>query len=256
MAGLFLRVAFGFFAVFSVGVSEAQEYPKDLPDLIRKAKPSVVLVGTFGDLDSPRFTFRGTGFVVGDGRRIITNAHVLPEFESAKSRFLVVQHKNYAGDWRPRRVERVVSDKTNDLAVLDIEGPPLQALSLKSGEVAEGTSVAFMGFPIGGALGFSHVTHRATISALTPVALPAPTGSTLSARNIAQLRTGAFKIMQLDGTAYPGNSGGPVFEISTGEVVGVINMVLLKSTKESALSHPSGISYAIPVDAVQRMLMP
>ena len=46
--------------------------------------------------------------------------------------------------------------------------------------------------------------------------------------------------------AYPGNSGGPLFDPRSGSVVGVINMVLVKSTRESALSQPSGITYAIP----------
>jgi hypothetical protein len=40
----------------------------------------------------------------------------------------------------------------------------------------------------------------------------------------------------------------------TGEVVGVISMVLIKGTKESALSHPSGISYAMPASYVQELL--
>ncbi|MBL8421551.1 MAG: serine protease, partial [Dechloromonas sp.] len=41
-------------------------------------------------------------------------------------------------------------------------------------------------------------------------------------------------------------SGSPVFDASTGEVIGIINMVFIKSSREAALSQPSGISYAIP----------
>lgn len=63
-------------------------------------------------------------------------------------------------------------------------------------------------------------------------------------------------MLQLDATAYPGNSGGPLFVIETGAVVGVVNMVALKGTRESALSQPSGISYAVPVEFVLRLLMP
>ncbi len=36
----------------------------------------------------------------------------------------------------------------------------------------EGQVVAFIGFPIGGVLGLSPVTHRGIISAVTPIALP------------------------------------------------------------------------------------
>ena len=59
------------------------------------------------------------------------------------------------------------------------------------------------------------------------------------------MREGTFPIFQLDATAYPGQSGSPLYDGASGEVVGIINMVLVKSTKESALSQPSGISYAI-----------
>ena len=46
--------------------------------LIARVKPSIVLVGSYGLLDNPRFGFSGTGFVVADGRHVITAAHVLP----------------------------------------------------------------------------------------------------------------------------------------------------------------------------------
>jgi len=40
----------------------------------------------------------------------------------------------------------------------------------------------------------------------------------------------------------------------TGEVVGVVNMVLVKGTKESALSQPTGISYAVPARFVSDLI--
>ena len=48
----------------------------------------------------------------------------------------------------------------------------------------------------------------------------------------------------------PGNSGSPVYKAATGEVLGVINKVFVKKTKESAITSPSGITYAIPVKHV------
>ena len=63
-----------------------------------------------------------------------------------------------------------------------------------------------------------------------------------------------FDIIQLDATAYPGNSGSPVYQATTGKVLGVINSVFIKGTKEVALTDPSGITYAIPVDHVRDLL--
>ena len=54
-----------------------------------------------------------------------------------------------------------------------------------------------------------------------------------------------------------GDSGGNemlFLDPATGEVVGVINMVFVKGLKESAISTPSGITYAIPVRHVQELL--
>ncbi|MCW8949129.1 MAG: S1C family serine protease, partial [Sedimenticola sp.] len=59
---------------------------------------------------------------------------------------------------------------------------------------------------------------------------------------------------QLDGTAYPGNSGSPVYDSQSGRVVGVLNSVFVKESKETLLERPSGISYAIPVRYVHALL--
>ena len=103
-------------------------------------------------------------------------------------------------------------------------------------------------------LGFRPVTHRGIISSITAVALPPPSSQQLNEKTVRRLREGSFDIYQLDATAYPGNSGGPLLNIETGEVVGVVNMVLVKVTKESALSQPSGISYAVPARFVSDLI--
>jgi serine protease Do len=112
----------------------------------------------------------------------------------------------------------------------------------------------FTGFPLGMVLGFHHVTHRALVAAITPVADPAPTSQALNPRMIAQLRNAPYNVFQLDATAYPGSSGSPLYDPSTGEVVGIVNKVVVKGTKESVLTQPSGITYAIPGRYIQELL--
>ncbi|MDP2986430.1 MAG: serine protease [Hydrogenophaga sp.] len=242
----------GLVCLFLMATSAAQA---GLPDTIVKLKPSVVLIGTFKATDSPRFQLRGTGFIVGNGQLVVTNAHVLPTPAGGDAPALVVQVRQASGEWQMRPAASLEANPAHDLALLRMEGPPGTAARLgDSNTVREGDDLAFMGFPIGGVLGFSPVTHRATVSSITPAALPSPSAGRLSEMAIRGLRNGTFNIFQLDATAYPGNSGGPLFDPETGDVLGVLNMVLIKGTRESALSQPSGISYAIPGVHVREML--
>lgn len=227
-----------------------------LPDTIARLKGSVALVGTFNPTANPRFSLRGTGFIVGKGDRVVTNAHVLPDnLGLGEAPALVVQVRGPGGEWLMHPVKLLEKVSEHDLALLRIEVPVGTAFSLgDSARIREGDNLAFMGFPIGGVLGFSVVTHRATVSSITAAALPSPTAQGLKEQAIRGLRNGTFNIFQLDATAYPGNSGGPLFDPESGELVGVMNMVLIKGTRESALSQPSGISYAIPSVYVKALL--
>ena len=224
-----------------------------LPDAIDKVRPSIVAVGTFQPTGSPRQRFRGTGFVVGNGHLVVTNAHVLPDKldERSNEQIAVFSGRGRKARFHPAKV--LAKDAQHDLAVLYIS-QPLPALTLAPAKsVREGTEIALTGFPIGMALGLYPVTHRGIIAAVSPMAPPQLGSRNLTPKMIKAMRN-PFDVLQLDATAYPGNSGSPVYEPSTGSVVGVVNSVLIKSTKESALENPTGISYAIPVKFVHDLV--
>lgn len=217
---------------------------------IERVKPSILAIGTFQATRVPQFNFRGTGFVVGDGTLAATNAHVIPAtLEPGADPELLVAVLP-AGDGSRvamRKLRRAAIDADHDLALMKMEGAPLSPLALRdSAGVVEGDSLLFTGFPIGGALGLFPATHRAMIAAVAPIAIPSLSGQRLDAKSIRRLRDSAFSMFQLDATAFPGNSGSPLYDPVSGEVVGVLNMVFVKGTKEAALTQPSGISYAVP----------
>jgi serine protease Do len=241
--------------VWGIGLVGASPAGAGLAETVLRVKPAVVLVGTFRTTDNPRFQLRGAGFLVARGDLVVTSAHVLPtDMGAAEAASLVVQVR-VQGDWQMRLATVLETDVSRDLTLLRVSGIPGPVLKIgDSRRVREGDDLAFMGFPIGGSLGFSHVTHRATVSTITSAALPSPSAERLKEQAIRSLRNGTFDIFQLDATAYPGNSGGPLFDPETGEVMGVMNMVLIKNTRESALSQPSGISYAIPSRYVQELV--
>ncbi|GHU05555.1 hypothetical protein FACS1894158_08730 [Betaproteobacteria bacterium] len=257
-----LRCGFGKALALALGMlvlvfafSQSAMSASALPEMIQRVKPSIVAVGTFERTRSPAFNMRGTGFVLGAGNMIATCAHVLPESLSGSGgEALVVRIPSQSGELQQRAAKLLSVDRAHDLAVLEIEGQRLPAISLSSEMVKEGQETAFIGFPIGTVLGLTPVTHRAIISAITPIALPGATAQQLTEKMIRRLKSGTYDVYQLDGTAYPGNSGGPLLNTETGEVIGIINMVFVKGTKEATLSHPSGISFAIPVVYLQELL--
>lgn len=232
--------------------------PSDADDLVRTiqaVKPSVVGIGTFQRTRSPAVQFVATGFVVGDGRSVITNAHGIPAALnlSRMETLGVVIGNGSKIEFRPATL--LASDPVHDLAHLRIEGAALPALVLGGpADVNEGQSLAFTGFPLGMVLGMHAATHRASLAAITPIVQPSLSSGKLDSRTVARLSAPTFPIYQLDATAYPGNSGSPVYDPQNGVVHAVINMVVVKGLKESAISTPSGISYAIPVRHVRALL--
>ncbi len=226
----------------------------DLSQTIEKIRPSVVGVATYQKSRSPAISVIGTGFAVGDGQYVITNAHVTPAFLDTENRETLIVLTGRGKEVWPREAVEVAQDAEHDIALLKIKGTPLQSLVLgATAGVREGQQYAFTGFPIGAILGLYHVTHRAIISSLTPIAIPGRTSRDLNEQSVNRLRK-TFDVFQLDATAYPGNSGSPLYHPDSGEVIGVLNMVFVKQTKENVLSDPSGIAYAIPIDYVTDLL--
>ncbi|MBK5936596.1 MULTISPECIES: S1C family serine protease [Halorhodospira] len=228
-----------------------------LADTIEQLTPSVVGVGTYQPTRAPRVDFRGTGFILEDGRAVLTNRHVLPsELDRERHERLIVL-AGEPGAPSMREAEVVAESPQHDLAVLRISGTPLPALTLASdsGHLRIGDPVAYTGFPIGMILGFYPATHTGIVSARTPLALPVRHGGELSPEQITRLRQATAPLaFQIDGTAYPGNSGSPVYDPATGEVYAVINRVFAQEGREAAMRQPSGISYAIPLDLAAPLL--
>ncbi|MBJ7311256.1 serine protease [Rugamonas sp. CCM 8940] len=228
-----------------------------LEQTIVRVKPAVVGVGSMLAGRSPPIRLMGTGFAVDDGLSVVSNAQfALGPAPLAPGETLGVLLGDGAQiEFRPATVRAV--DKVHDLLHLRIAGPALPVLQLElAAERApqEGSALAFTGFPLGLAFGLRRVTHRATLSAVTPVVLPALGTRQLNPRAIAQLSQTPFSVYQLDGTAFAGNSGGPVYEPDSGRVVGIINQVFVKGLKETALSTPTGITYAVPARHIEDLL--
>jgi len=231
-----------------------------LADVVERVSPSVVGVGAAYPTRVPtggRAPRRllGTGFVAdaGSGNVVVTNSHVIPRDldGSGGERVAIFTGRGRRATQRFATVLR--DDPTHDLALLAYDGERLPSLGLYAGTPRPGDAVAFTGFPIGAVLGLYPATHRGIVAAITPIARAVDQGRRLSATQLRRLRN-PFDVYQLDALAYPGNSGSAVYRADSGEVIGIINSVFVKESRESILSDPSGIAYAIPVVHLRKLL--
>jgi serine protease Do len=226
----------------------------DVADTLLSVKPGVVGVGTFKPTGSPRANLQGTGFVVLNGRYIVSCAHIFSKPLDSEKKEAYAVFIGHDRQMAVRIAQLIDTDKAHDLALLKIDGDPLPPLKLgDSSQAREGLQLYFTGYPIGSVLGLNPSTHRAGLAAIIPVFTPMRRASQLDARTLRQAKD-EYDVYELDAVAYPGNSGSPVWNPETGEVLGVVNSVYVKGSKEAALTAPSGISYAIPVKYVRQML--
>lgn len=226
----------------------------DVADTLQSVKPGVVGVGTFNPTAAPRGNLQGTGFAVLDGHYVVSCAHIFSRLldSEKKETYAVFLGHDRQVTVRPARL--IATDKAHDLALLKIDGDPLPALKIgDSTRVREGWQLYFTGYPLGSVLGLNPSTHRAGLAAIIPIFTPLQSAAQLTVRTLKQAQH-PFEVFELDAVAYPGNSGSPVWHPDTGEVLGVVNSVYVKGSKEAALTDPSGISYAIPATYVHQLL--
>ena len=197
-------------------------------EIFRKASPSVVFV-TNTALRRNFFSLNiqeipqgaGTGFVWDESGLIVTNFHVI-----AGAHRLTVTLQ----DRSEHRAEVIGLAPEKDLAVLRIENPPDDLVTLPLGDSSELT-VGRKVLAIGNPFGLDTTLTTGIVSAL---------GREIQAPDNRRIRG----VIQTDAAINPGNSGGPLLN-SLGQLVGV----------NTAIYSPSGasawIGFAIPVNTVK-----
>lgn len=236
-------------ALLSVPIAQGHS----ITEVVSKVRPSVVGVGLYDAMGAQTHQLRGSGFVFGDGSLVATNYHVIAkELDPQKVQYHIV----FSGTGRKPKIHKaeiIASDPTHDLAILKLDSKLKPVRLADDGFIDDGTEILLTGFPIGAVLGLYPATHRGIVAATTPDVIPSANSSQLSINMLKRLE-GQFMIYQLDITAYPGNSGSPVYDAQNGHVVGILNKVFIKESKETVLEKPSGISYAIPIDYLKKLV--
>jgi S1-C subfamily serine protease len=210
------------------GLSVNQIYSEASPgvayieaDVARRQTP----FSPFGPQGGGGGTATGSGFVIDDEGRIITNAHVV---DGAGHITVKLSEDGDTYD-----AELLGEDESTDIAVLDIEAPAdeLDPIALAdSSEVSVGDAVVAIGNPFG-------LDHTATAGIVSGVQreIDSPNGFQI------------LDAIQTDAPINPGNSGGPLLD-SQGRVIGVNSQI------ESAGGNGNvGIGFAVPINTAREV---
>jgi serine protease Do len=166
--------------------------------------------------DAPRRAL-GSGFVIHPSGYLVTNAHVVDRSTSVQVRLASGRRLTGTVIGRDRRV---------DLALLKVDAPePLPVLPLGDSErLSVGELVLALGHPFG---------------------LEQTVSLGIVSRKGAPLQSSApgFDFIQTDAAVNPGNSGGPLVDMS-GQVVGVNTMA----------ARNGSIGFAIPINLIKALL--
>ncbi len=178
------------FIVFLTALPTAHSQDQ-LPELVRRIKPSAVAIETF-DARGEKLS-RGSGFFIGSDR-VVTNRHVIDNAHRAEVH-------SYNGSVYP--VKGVIAvDAEGDLALLRVDAPPGQVryLTLDRTSPQEGESVVVIGNPFG----LEGSVTNGIVSAVRDI----PTFG---------------RIIQITAPISPGSSGSPVVNMQ-GQVIGVATL--------------------------------
>ena len=207
------------------------EDEKTTVEVFESRKSSVVFITTVQEQTNPWTgdpmqvrSGTGSGFVWDDQGHIVTNNHVI-----AGARGALIS----LADGRSFQATLVGADKEHDLAVLKISAmvgrPPALPVGT-SNDLKVGQKV----FAIGNPFGLDWTLTTGIVSALNRQ-IPAEDGTSITG------------LIQTDAAINPGNSGGPLLD-SAGRLIGV-NTAIYSPSGASA-----GIGFAVPVDAVNRIV--
>jgi serine protease Do len=122
----------------------SQELSDDAKVRLDAARESVVQIrGFFHGSDSS--AFHGSGFAVDDGRRIVTNYHVVAQAVLYPQQYRL---EYLASDGRSGLLHVLAIDVRNDLAVVAADGLELPPLRLRTEIPAQGERAWSIGFPL------------------------------------------------------------------------------------------------------------
>lgn len=212
-------------------------------DAVRKAVPAVVNIYTSKEIKTPRHPFLddplfrqffgdrleeepqraaslGSGVIVSPKGYILTNHHVVEAADEIEVAL---------ADGKKLRARAVGSDPESDIAVLQVEGGPVPAITFGD---ADALRVGDVVLAIGNPFGVGQTVTMGIVSAL----------------GRSQLGINTFEnFIQTDAAINPGNSGGALID-TAGNLVGINTAIYSRS------GGSLGIGFAIPTSIAKQIM--
>ena len=217
--------------------------PGSYSDAVRRAQPAVVNIFTSKEIKSPRNPMQndplfrhffgdrleedpqralslGSGVIVSTKGFILTNHHVVEAADDIEVAL---------ADGKKLRARTVGSDPETDLAVLQVQGADLPAITFGNDN---GLSVGDVVLAIGNPFGVGQTVTMGIVSAL----------------GRSHLGINTFEnFIQTDAAINPGNSGGALID-SAGNLIGINTAIYSRS------GGSLGIGFAIPVSSARQVM--
>ena len=168
----------------------------------------------------------GTAFAINSEGEFITNYHVVKGCSVVRLRW----------DGNEHDASVIASDQQNDLAVVRVSGSKIEPLKFREGKgIRPGDGIVALGFPYSGLLSTSVQVTTGDVSALTGI-------------------RDDIRFLQLTAPVQPGNSGGPLLDLS-GNVVGIVSARINDlAVAEATGSLPQNINFAIKSAVIRTFL--
>ena len=209
---------------------------RSVNDIYETASPGVAFISAeqrvrqqgfspFGPTPQQGGTASGSGFVIDEDGRIVTNAHVV---DGAQEISVTLGEDSDSYD-----AKVLGSDPSTDIAVIEVDAPAdvLHPLALgDSSQVEVGDPAVAIGNPFG-------LDRTATAGIVSAVQreINAPNGFTIR------------EAIQTDAPINPGNSGGPLLD-SNGRVIGVNSQI-----ESPGGAGNVGIGFAVPINTAREV---
>jgi S1-C subfamily serine protease len=215
-----------------IGAATVSARAESLSEVFKKVNPSVVVILTQEKEITPATGTRlvsveglGSGVLVSADGRVLTAAHVVQTADAVAVKFL---------DGETLGASVVYSEPAADVALLQLQRAPRAPEVARLGD-SDTVNVGDQVFVVGAPLGIGHTL----------------TVGHVSGRRGPDVGPGDMRMaeyFQTDAAISPGNSGGPLFNMS-GDVVGIVSHILSRS------GGSEGLGFAITSNVARHLLL-